>query len=140
VPLAQAIGRWGNYFNQELFGRPTNLPWGLEIAPQHRPQQYVDSGTFHPTFLYESLWNLAVVAFILWLDRRFELVKGSLFLVYLALYGLGRFLMELLRVDTTYRLLGLSRNGWVALIVAVAASVAFAVVNARFRRETAARA
>lgn len=127
IPLAQAIGRWGNYFNQELFGRPTDLPWGLEIAPENRPPAFADAELFHPTFLYESLWNFAVVALLLYLDRRRVLRRGNLFVAYLGLYGLGRFWIELLRVDTTFRLLGLSRNAMFALAVAVAAVVVLVV-------------
>ncbi len=116
LPVAQAIGRWGNYFNQELFGTPTDLPWGIEIDPVNRPAGYADSAVFHPTFAYEMLWNLAVVVpTILYLERRGKLSKGSAFAVYLMLYGVGRFLTELLRTDTTFRLLGLSRNAWGAL-------------------------
>jgi prolipoprotein diacylglyceryl transferase len=116
VALAQAIGRWGNYFNQELYGTPTRLPWALQVDPAHRVTAYRDVATFHPTFLYESLWNLALVGVILLLDRR-RRARGTLALVYLSGYGLGRFLIELLRTDTTYRLFGLSRNSWVALAV-----------------------
>jgi prolipoprotein diacylglyceryl transferase len=123
IPLAQAFGRWGNYFNQELFGTPSRLPWALEVDPEHRPERYADFATFHPTFLYESLYNLAVVGLLLWLSARRRLRPGSLALCYLALYGAGRFLLELLRTDTTYRLLGLSRNAWVSLAVVVGASV-----------------
>ncbi len=113
IPLAQAIGRWGNYFNQELFGTPSDLPWAVEIDVAHRPAEYVGFETFHPTFLYESLWNLLLtVPIILWLERRGKLAKGASIAVYLIVYGTGRFLMELLRTDTTFRLLGLSRNGW----------------------------
>ncbi len=115
LPLAQAIGRWGNYFNQELFGTPTRLPWGLEIDAAHRPAQYAGSPTFHPTFLYESLWNVGVVFFLLWLERRRQLRRGTLFATYLVLYAAARFGLELIRTDTTFRLLGISRNGWVAL-------------------------
>jgi prolipoprotein diacylglyceryl transferase len=123
IPLAQAIGRWGNYFNQELFGTPTDLPWAVEIDPRHRPAAYADAATFHPTFLYESLWNLAVVAILLWIERRGRLRPGSLIGVYLVLYGIGRFLLELIRTDTTFRVLGLSRNAWVAIAVGVGAAV-----------------
>jgi prolipoprotein diacylglyceryl transferase len=127
IPLAQAIGRWGNYFNQELFGRPTDLPWGLEIAPENRPAEFADAELFHPTFLYESLWNLGVVALLLFLDRRRILPRGNLFVAYLGLYGLGRFWIELLRVDTTFRFLGLSRNAMFALAVAVTAAAVLVV-------------
>ncbi len=124
LALAQAIGRWGNYFNQELFGTPTTLPWGLEIALENRPAEYLDSTTFHPTFLYESLWNLfIVVPVILWLERRRWLPKGGSIAVYLILYGVARFGTELLRTDTTFRFLGLSRNGWVALGIVIGGAV-----------------
>jgi len=119
VPLAQAFGRWGNYFNQELFGTPTTLPWGLEIAPENRPDAYPDAATFHPTFLYESLWNLALSAFIILLDRRVPSLKGRLIGVYLIGYAMMRFLLELIRTDTTFRFIGLSRNAWVSLAVVV---------------------
>ncbi len=117
VPLAQAIGRWGNYFNQELYGRPTELPWALRVEPPFRRPGFEDAATFHPTFLYESLWNLALVVVILWLGRSGRLRRGSLGFVYLIGYGVGRFWVELLRIDTADRYLGLSRNSWVALAV-----------------------
>jgi prolipoprotein diacylglyceryl transferase len=122
LPAAQAIGRWGNYFNQELFGTPTALPWGLEIDPVNRPEQYANAATFHPTFLYESLWSIATVFVLLWVERRFHLRRGSLLLCYLIAYGTIRFLLELLRTDTSFRFLGLSRNGWVSLAVVLGAS------------------
>ncbi len=116
LPMAQAIGRWGNYFNQELFGTPSNLPWALEIAPQFRPPQYAQSETFHPTFLYESLWNFALAGAIVLLERRFpERLQGRLIGLYFAGYGLMRFLLELIRTDTSFRFWGLSRNGWVSI-------------------------
>lgn len=115
LPAAQAIGRWGNYFNQELFGTPSGLPWAVEIDPAHRPDQYLASATFHPTFLYESLWNLGIVLFLLWLGRRRRLRRGALFATYLVLYAAARFGLEMIRTDTTFRVLGISRNGWVAL-------------------------
>jgi prolipoprotein diacylglyceryl transferase len=125
LPAAQAIGRWGNYFNQELFGTPTDLPWGLEITntSQRVAAGYPDATTFHPTFLYESIWNVGIVVFLLWLERRVEMRRGRLFAVYMVLYGVIRFLLELIRTDTSFRLLGLSRNGWVALGVAIAGAV-----------------
>jgi prolipoprotein diacylglyceryl transferase len=115
LPIAQAFGRWGNYFNQELFGTPTDLPWGLEIAPRFRPEAYPDAETFHPTFLYESIWNLALAGLILWLDRRYPALHGRLIGVYLAGYAAMRFLLELIRTDTTFRFIGLSRNAWVSV-------------------------
>jgi prolipoprotein diacylglyceryl transferase len=113
LPLAQAIGRWGNWFNQELFGRPTDLPWGLEIDPGRRPDDYANEDTFHPTFLYESLWNLALVAFLLWLDRRRAVGRGRLFAVYLAGYSIGRLWIEALRVDEASEVAGLRVNLWI---------------------------
>jgi prolipoprotein diacylglyceryl transferase len=115
LPLAQAIGRWGNYFNQELYGRPTELPWALEVEERFRRPGYEAFSTFHPTFLYESLWNLSLVATLLWIDRRGTLKRGSLMFVYLIGYGIGRAWIEALRVDTDWRLLGLSRNNWNAV-------------------------
>ena len=123
IPLAQAFGRWGNYFNQELFGTPTRLPWALEVEPQHRPDRYADAATFHPTFLYESVYNLAVVGVLLWLSARRRFRPGSLALCYLGLYAFGRFWLELLRTDTTFRFLGLSRNAYVSLAVVTGAVV-----------------
>ena len=118
LPLAQAIGRWGNYFNQELYGRPTEVPWALEVDPAfRRPAEVADSATFHPTFLYESLWNIGLVLLIVRLDRRRTLPRGALILVYAVGYGLGRFLTELLRIDTVERYAGLSRNNWLALLL-----------------------
>ena len=117
IPLAQAIGRLGNYFNQELFGTPSALPWGLEIDVANRPSQFVDFATFHPTFLYELVWNAFIlVPTILWLEKRGKLAKGASFGIYIAMYAFIRFWMELLRTDTTFRLFGISRNGWVSVL------------------------
>ena len=88
--LAQATGRLGNWFNQELYGRPTSLPWGLEIDPENRVEGYEDQATFHPTFLYECLWNLAAFAVLIWLDRRFRLGHGRVLALYVMLYTAGR--------------------------------------------------
>jgi prolipoprotein diacylglyceryl transferase len=116
VPLAQAIGRFGNYFNQELFGTPSDLPWAAQIDPRFAAAAgYPGYTTFHPTFLYEALWNvLLTVGIILVLERRGKLAKGASIPLYLIIYGTGRFLMELMRTDTTFRLVGLSRNGWIS--------------------------
>ena len=121
IPLAQAFGRWGNYFNQELFGTPTKLPWALKVDPSHVPDKYVGFTTFHPTFLYESLYDLLVVGALLWLDRRRKLRVGSIVLAYLTMYAFGRFFLELLRTDTTFRLFGLSRNAWISVLVMLGA-------------------
>src|SRR5215218_10940211 len=114
--VAQAIGRLGNYFNQELFGRPTTLPWALEIAPQYRPEGYAQFMTFHPTFLYEMVWNLAAAVLLVWLDRRFRLGHGKVFALYVMLYTAGRFWIETLRIDTVAEIGGFRLNNYTALI------------------------
>lgn len=123
LPLAQAIGRWGNYFNQELYGRPTDVPWAVAIEPQNRVAPYEAFSTFHPTFLYESLANLVLVAVILRLERTGRMKRGSLIMVYAIGYGIIRFLLELLRTDTTFRVLGLSRNAWVSVVFVLVGAV-----------------
>jgi prolipoprotein diacylglyceryl transferase len=126
LPLAQAFGRWGNYFNQELFGRPTDVPWALRVdpVPVSTAARFPGATTFHPTFLYESLWNLALVGVILTIDRLGWLRRrGSLFFVYLIGYGIGRGWIEALRVDVPERYLGLSRNNWIAIAVALSGMV-----------------
>ncbi|MDQ4132556.1 MAG: prolipoprotein diacylglyceryl transferase [Actinomycetota bacterium] len=123
LPLAQAIGRIGNWFNQELFGRPTSLPWGLEIDRDQRPRGYENFETFHPAFLYELLWNLVVVGIVLLVERlsrrpgRPGLKPGRLFAVYVAAYTFGRFWIELLRIDPAHRIAGLRVNDWVSVVV-----------------------
>lgn len=115
VPLAQAIGRIGNWFNQEIFGGPTSLPWALRIDPQHRPAEFASFSTFHPTFAYEAMWNLALCGLLLLLDRRGVLARGRLIGVYLLGYGLGRLWIEALRSDRANTILGLRVNTWTAL-------------------------
>ncbi|MEX0704986.1 MAG: prolipoprotein diacylglyceryl transferase [Nitriliruptoraceae bacterium] len=120
LPLAQAIGRWGNWFNQELFGRPTDMPWALRVdpVPASTAARFPGATTFHPTFLYESLWNAGLVVVLLAIDRAgFLRRRGSLIFVYLIGYGTGRGWIEALRVDTVQRYLGLSRNNWIAIAV-----------------------
>lgn len=131
IPLAQAIGRWGNWFNQELYGRPTDLPWGLEIDSV--PIGFAPGTLFHPTFLYESLWNLGLVGVLLVVDRRFRLGPGRLFALYLVGYGVGRFWIEGLRIDPTEAgdVAGLRWNQWVALAAVVAGSIWFVRTRAR---------
>ncbi|MCX6411840.1 MAG: prolipoprotein diacylglyceryl transferase, partial [Actinobacteria bacterium] len=123
--LAQALGRWGNWFNQELFGGPSNLPWAVEIDPQFRPANYLDVSTFQPTFLYESLWNLGVFAVLMllviprfWNRARY----GTVFAAYLLLYGIGRLWVEALRVDPAHVILGVRLNDWVFGIVVILAA------------------
>ena len=117
--VAQAIGRIGNYFNQELFGHPTSLPWGLEIDPEHRPERYIHSATFNPTFLYELLFNLALAGFLVWLGRRKAPAPGSLFALYVLGYSAFRIFEELLRVDPAHHILGLRLNVFVASVLVV---------------------
>ncbi len=123
LALAQAIGRWGNFFNQELYGAPTNLPWKLYIDPAHRLPGFENVAYYHPLFLYESLWNIANMAILLFLSHRFpdRLKTGDLFLGYLVIYPLGRFLLDFLRLDAS-RVAGINANQTLSAIVAVAAA------------------
>jgi prolipoprotein diacylglyceryl transferase len=123
IPLAQAIGRWGNWWNQELFGRATDLPWALEISDENLPAGVASGTTFHPTFLYESLWNLALCGALLYIDRRWKPRRGRLMALYLIGYAVGRFWVEGLRIDPAHESGGLRLNQWVALAVAVGALV-----------------
>jgi phosphatidylglycerol---prolipoprotein diacylglyceryl transferase len=132
VALAQAIGRWGNWFNQELYGRATDLPWGLEIDAQHRPIDTPSLATYHPTFLYESLWCVGVAFLVIWADRRFKLGHGRVVGLYIAAYTVGRFWVEYLRVDDAHHIAGLRLNDWTSILVFVAA-VAGIVISARTR-------
>jgi prolipoprotein diacylglyceryl transferase len=136
VLVAQAFGRWGNWFNQELFGKPTDQPWGLEIDARHRmnlPEEYADATTFHPTFLYESLWCLAAFGLLIWLDRRFKFGHGRALAVYVMLYTAGRVWIETLRIDDVQLddVLGLRLNVWTSIILFVAAAVYFLVSSRR---------
>ena len=119
LPLAQAIGRWGNYFNQELYGRPTDLPWALEIDPEHRVPGYEAQATFHPTFLYESLWNFGLCGLLLWIDKRYRPAGGRLLAMYVLGYGVGRFWVEGLRIDEADEIAGLRFNQWVSIALIV---------------------
>ncbi len=132
--LAQAVGRLGNWWNQELYGRPTDLPWGLEIDPGNRPLAYLDSATFHPTFLYELLWNLLAAAILIFvIERRVKPRPPGLFAAYVALYCFGRFWIELLRIDEANELLGMRINAWVSLIGIVSGAVAYVLIQRRGR-------
>jgi prolipoprotein diacylglyceryl transferase len=132
IALAQVVGRFGNYFNQELFGRPTNHFWGLKIDPAHRPDGYANFATFHPTFLYEAIWNLGVIALVILADRRFKLGHGRAFALYVAGYTAGRAWIENLRIDTVNHFAGLRLNVWTALIMFVL-SVAYLIISSRLR-------
>ncbi|MET9398106.1 prolipoprotein diacylglyceryl transferase [Kitasatospora sp. NPDC002965] len=128
IALAQALGRWGNWFNQELYGRETTLPWGLEIQ-KTLPGGETVTGIYHPTFLYESLWCVGVAALVIWADRRFTLGHGRAFALYVAGYTVGRFWTEYLRIDDAHHVLGLRLNGWVAVVVFVGAVAYFVIVG-----------
>lgn len=123
LALAQAIGRLGNFVNQELYGRPTDLPWAIYIDPQNRLPEFRDQSHFHPLFLYEALWNLFNMALLLWLGRRYSdrLIPGDIFLVYLIIYPLGRFLLEFLRLDSSL-VVGINANQTLMLVVGLAAA------------------
>ena len=123
LPLGQAIGRWGNFFNQEAFGIPTDLPWKLYIEPYHRPPHLAAFEFFHPTFLYESLWNLLVFAMLYFLlRRRLQQTPGALLLCYVGLYSIGRFFVEGLRIDSL--MLGPLRVAQVMSLILIVVSLA----------------
>jgi prolipoprotein diacylglyceryl transferase len=134
--VAQGVGRWGNWFNQELYGRPTDLPWGLEIDPQHYPEgrTYAAGTTFHPTFLYECVWDLLVFGVLIALDRRFKIGHGRMLALYVMGYTLGRGWIETLRIDTVELndVHGLRFNVWTSIVLFVVAAVYF-VVSQRLR-------
>ncbi|KUO13362.1 prolipoprotein diacylglyceryl transferase [Streptomyces sp. DSM 15324] len=129
IALAQAIGRWGNWFNQELYGKPTDLPWALHITSS------VDGrvpGYYHPTFLYESLWCIGVALLVIWADRRFTLGHGRAFALYVAAYCAGRGWIEYMRIDDAHHILGVRLNVWTAIVVGLLA-VTYLVVSAKKR-------
>lgn len=125
LALGQAIGRWGNYFNQELYGSPTTLPWKIFISPEHRLPEYANVEYYHPLFLYESIWNLGNMFLLLWIARRYadRLREGDIFLIYLIVYPIGRFLLDFLRLDASL-VNGININQLVMAIVAVCAGAA----------------
>jgi prolipoprotein diacylglyceryl transferase len=133
VAVAQAIGRLGNWFNQELFGRPTTLPWGLRIDPDNA-DAVAGAVAYHPTFLYELLWNLAVAGVVIWADRRFRLGGGRAFALYVALYASGRIWIEALRIDDANTVLGLRLNV-VVMGVVLAGALVYLVLRRREGRE-----
>ena len=148
LPLAQAIGRLGNWFNQELFGSPTDLPWGLEIDQAHRPAQYLDVETFHPTFLYEAVWNLLLCGLLVIVDRnrlrrgapalvtdpRRVSRPGSILAVYACGYGLGRLWIEAVRIDPASLLLGVRVNIWMSLVLIVVSALYLLMTRGRSSR------
>jgi prolipoprotein diacylglyceryl transferase len=133
VAVAQAVGRLGNWFNQELFGRPTDLPWGLEIDPDN-PDAVAGATTYHPTFLYEASWNLLLAAALVWADRRWRLGGGRVFALYVAGYATGRLWIEGLRIDDAAQVLGLRLNQVTAL-VALAGALVYLALRRRATRE-----
>ena len=138
LPLAQAIGRLGNWFNQELFGRPTTVPWALHVDPAFRPPGFSQFSTFQPTFLYESLWNLALIAALIALERRTVLKHGRLFVLYIAGYATGRLWVEALRIDHANRIAGLRVNEWTSLMALLGAT-AVLIHDHRTSQQSAAR-
>lgn len=114
IPVAQAIGRLGNWFNQEIFGKPTDVPWAVEIDEQFRPAEYIAEPTFHPTFLYEGLWNLALAGALILIDRRKVLKPGQILPLWVIGYGVGRFIVEGMRIDDASLIWGIRVNHWVS--------------------------
>ncbi len=127
--VAQSIGRIGNYFNQELFGKPSTLPWALKISPEHRPAGFAQYATFQPTFLYEIVWNLLLAAVLVWLDNRKKVRPPGLFALYVAGYSAFRIFEETLRIDYSVHILGMRLNFWVALIGTVGGLLWFARIQ-----------
>jgi len=123
--VAQALGRWGNWFNQELFGEPSKLPWALEIDPVNRPKGFEHFATFHPTFLYESMYCLLVLFVLLRVERRFRLRRGQLGALYVMGYTFGRFWLEHLRIDDANLVLGFRVNAWVSAAAFLAGALWF---------------
>lgn len=139
VAFAQAIGRIGNYFNQELFGAPTTLPWGLVIDAAHRPQGYADVVTYHPTFLYELLWNIGVGCFLIVVGNRFRWSHGQVFTAYLCAYTVGRWWIEMMRIDPAELVLGVRLNVWTSGIVFAIGAIGFYFATHRKRAAIAHR-
>ena len=127
IIFAQAIGRLGNYFNQELFGRPLDTIWGLEIAEKYRPVGFENFETFHPTFLYELIWNVLIGFALIFLDRKFKIGHGRLFALYVAFYSVGRLFIENLRIDEARLLLGVRFNVLTSLLVIIGGLVYFII-------------
>lgn len=143
IVLAQALGRWGNWFNNELYGSHTSLPWGLNVHVMDTTTQtavvgpdgkaeLVAGGPFHPTFLYESIWCVGVAVLCLWADRRFKLGYGRVFAIYVASYTVGRFWIESLRIDDAHHFLGMRLNDWTAIIVFLGAVAYFVLSRKKY--------
>jgi prolipoprotein diacylglyceryl transferase len=136
--VAQAIGRIGNYFNQELFGKPSTLPWALKISPEHRPPGFGQFATFQPTFLYEMIWDLLLAAALIWLFNRRKVRAPGLFALYVAGYSAFRIFEETLRIDYSVHILGMRLNFWIALIGTLAGLAWFAAIQ--FKKSDGGRA
>ena len=128
LALAQAIGRWGNFLNQELYGRPTNLPWAIYIRPENRLPEYANVAYYHPMFLYESIWNLMNMALLLYLGKKFKykLYRGDIFLIYLIVYPLGRFLLEFIRLDPS-NIGGINANQTLMAVILILSAAAILI-------------
>jgi len=128
LALGQAIGRWGNFFNQEVYGLPSNLPWAIKIDEAHRLPEFADVERYHPTFLYEFIWNILNMLVLLWISRKFagKLKNGDVFLVYLIIYPVGRFLLEFIRIVYS-PIAGINSNQVVMAIIAVGAAITLVV-------------
>ena len=136
LALAQAIGRWGNYFNIELFGGPTTLPWGLQVRDSiaaAQPERFGPGLTYHPTFLYESVWNVALVGFLIWLDHKRVLRPGRIFALYIGGYFTGRLWVESLRSDFANTILGLRVNIWISVLAIAGVAIFLAIRGLRRR-------
>ena len=129
--VAQAIGRIGNYFNQELFGKPSTLPWALKISPAHRPAGYTQFATFQPSFLYEIIWNLCLAGFLIWLGNRRKIKPPGLMALYVAGYAGYRIFEETIRIDYSVHVLGMRLNFWIATLVCLAGLTWFVWIQKR---------
>jgi prolipoprotein diacylglyceryl transferase len=138
--VAQGVGRIGNYFNKELFGQPTSLPWALQVPPDYRPAGFTQFATFQPTFLYELIWDLALAAFLVWLGHHAKIKNWSLFALYVAGYSAFRIFEESVRIDSSEHFLGLRLNMYIAIIGTVGGLAWFALAQRRANRESVVRA
>jgi prolipoprotein diacylglyceryl transferase len=125
VAVAQGIGRWGNWFNQELFGRPSTLPWAVQIDRAHRPAGFERYSTFQPTFLYESLWCFLIFFVIVWAEKRWSFRRGQSFALYVALYTFARIFMEWMRIDEASKIFGLRFNAVLSAVLCIVATICF---------------
>lgn len=135
IPVAQAIGRLGNWWNQEIFGKPTTLPWALEVDERFRPARFKEFETFHPAFLYEAVLNIVLAVFLIWLDSTKKLKKGQIMPVWIAGYGILRFALESIRDDFASLILGVRVNHWVSAIAVIVGIVWFMWIERRSENE-----